>query len=78
MHISVSDEARRAATKCEKVFSCLEGGRNDLCEVESCIDGKVHFLKCLNDSYCSYQQSFGYGVLCSCPVRMEIFNKFKK
>ncbi len=78
MGFHVSDEAQDAAIKCTKGLSCLKGEEKDICPVEKCIDGKVHFVKCLNDGYCTYQHSFGDGYFCSCPVRQEIFNKYQK
>jgi hypothetical protein len=77
MDIHVSDTARREATKCQKKFSCLEKEINTLCKVESCIDGTLHFIQCLNKGHCSYQLLFGYRFMCGCPVRKEIFNKYK-
>jgi len=77
MDIHVSDEAQSAAINCKKGFSCSKRERKDLCVVEECINGKVHFIKCLNDGYCSYQQSFGDGFFCSCPVRKELFNRYQ-
>ena len=77
MMFPVSSEAKQATTDCEKGVSCLEGKRKDLCEVESCIGQKVHFIKRLNEGNCSYQHSFGEQNFCSCPIRKEIFNKYK-
>ncbi len=78
MEIHVSDEALGAATRCAKGFSCIKGEEKDLCVVEECVDGKVHFIKCKSDGACSYQQSFGFSYLiCYCPVRIEIFQKYK-
>lgn len=77
MSYHVSAESQKATTGCEKGFSCLMGDRKDLCVVEACVDGKVHFIKCLNRGYCSYQQPFGMGHVCTCPTRKELFNKFK-
>jgi hypothetical protein len=75
-NITVSDESLQATTNCEKRFTCLRGKSEALCAVESCIDGKVHFIKCLNDVFCPYQHSFGNGYLCTCPTRKEIYNKY--
>ena len=71
----VSDETIAEGKKCEKGFSCLTGQREDLCQVESCINGKVHFIKCMNKEPCSYQGTFGDGVICHCPVQKELYNK---
>ncbi len=76
MDIVISDESLQATTKCKKGFSCLKGNRKDLCKVESCIDEKIHFIKCLNSKHCFYQASYGGSHYCSCPARKEIYNKY--
>jgi len=76
MDIVVSDELLQATTNCRKGFSCLKGNSEDLCKVETCIDGKVHFIRCLNDEFCTYQHAFGVGYFCACPTRKEIYNKY--
>ncbi len=78
MDFRVSDEAQRIARDCAKGFSCLRKEGKDLCPVELAIGGKVHFVRCLNDGHCSYQYSFGNGFICGCPVRKEIFNKYRR
>lgn len=73
---TVSEETIAETQRCKKGFSCLTGQREDLCQIESCINEKVHFLKCLNDETCSYKGTFGDGIICYCPTRKELFNKF--
>ncbi len=73
--IQISDEVQMAATNCKKGFIRLNKG--DLCKVEGGIDNKVYFIKCLNNIYCSYKNTFGEGFFCACPVRNEIFNKYQ-
>ena len=72
---TVSEETITETKKCKKGFSCLPGQREDLCQVESCINGKVHFIKCLDKDPCPYQDTFGDGVICHCPIRKELYNK---
>jgi hypothetical protein len=72
---TVSEETITETKKCKKGFSCLTGQREDLCQVESCINGKVHFIKCLDKDPCPYQDTFGDGVICHCPIRKELYNK---
>jgi len=76
MESHVSDEVKQSATNCKKDFSCLKAGRNDLCQVKYCVGGKLHFIKCLNQEYCSYQHAFGDEFFCSCPVRKELYNRY--
>ncbi len=75
--LQVSEEVKQETTDCDKDFSCLKVIRKDLCRVEYFYDGKTHFIKCLNQGYCSYQQSYGNGSVCTCPVRNELYNKYK-
>lgn len=75
--IKISDEAQQAATKCRKELSCLSDDREDMCIVEDCVKGDVHFVKCLNHESCLYQYAFGDKFVCCCPVRKELFNKYK-
>jgi hypothetical protein len=72
---TVSDETIAETKRCMKGFSCLKGQREDLCQVESCINDKVHFIKCLNKDACSYQDTFGDSIICYCPTRKELHNK---
>jgi hypothetical protein len=77
MEIHVSDAARAATTQCKNDFCCLKGKIENLCPVENCIGGEVHFIKCQKTGGCSYCCSFGYEHFCACPVRKEIFNKYE-
>lgn len=77
MKHQVSDGVRKATTKCTKGFACLAADGAPLCTVEYCVNGEVHFLKCLCDKVCPYQNSFGNGLYCTCPTRKELFNKYK-
>ena len=77
MKLHISDESLRAATHCGKGFSCLDGDRKDICKVEACINKTVYLVKCFNDDYCFYKKSFGMEHYCVCPVRKEIYDKYK-
>lgn len=74
---TVSDKTIAEANKCKKDFSCLKTPHEALCLIDSCVNGKVHFIKCLNRGNCSYQGSFGLNLICHCPVRKELYNKYR-
>ena len=74
--LQVSSRTRQAASACTKDFACLSGRAEHVCPVECCVDGRVHFIKCLHHTYCSFQQAFGEGLLCTCPVRKELYNAY--
>ena len=73
----ISDEIKKLATKCENSIACTIQEKKELCKVESCVDNEVFFVKCLHEPFCPYKQTFGYSFFCTCPVRQEIFKKYK-
>ena len=62
--------------RCEKNFDCLNNDEHVYCQVESCVNKAVHFVKCPVMTPCNYKMSFGDSSICTCPVRKEIFNKY--
>ena len=70
----ISEETIAETKRCEKGFACLKGQCDDLCRVESCVNGKVHFIQSMNKDYCSYRGNFGESVICYCPTRKELYN----
>jgi hypothetical protein len=77
MEWSISDEVRLLTTQCKKDFSCLKG-RRELCSVEHCVNETVHFIiRCKQPTSCSYQLSFGEGMVCLCPIRKALYNRYK-
>ncbi|MHC4127292.1 MAG: hypothetical protein ACYSUA_03830 [Planctomycetota bacterium] len=73
----VSDAATQACVKCPRGHSCLQKGEGGLCRVSSCVDGAMHFIACAHDGPCPYKQPVWERLVCSCPVRREIYNKYK-
>ncbi len=76
MNISISESARNAATRCKKKFSCLKD-KKKCCEVEDCINDSVLFVKSTYNPSCPYQQLFGNEFICNCPVRKELYDKYR-
>jgi len=77
MKVYVSNEVMQSTTGCKKGFSCLEDNKKDLCKIGTSVDGEVHFIVCLNETNCSYERSYEEGFICDCPIRKEIYNKYK-
>ncbi len=78
MNIEIDKEIIDKTTKCEKCFSCLSDNLEQSCKVEYCVSNTVYFVKCLNAALCSYKVSFGGSYFCTCPIRKEIYNKYRK
>jgi hypothetical protein len=72
--LRISEDTLRQVTKCTNGFSCLSGESRRICEVEQDIGGKVLFVRCKSEG-CNYRMPFGYGYICTCPVRREIYNR---
>ena len=73
----VSEKTINETDKCDKNFTCLEEDGKNLCPIEDCVGGKVHFIKCLDSKPCQYKTFFGDGFVCCCPTRKELYNKYK-
>jgi len=73
---TISKETIARTQNCKKGFSCLKGQREDLCLVEYCAHGALHFIKCMNEGTCPYQGAFGDGFICNCPTRKDLYNKY--
>jgi hypothetical protein len=63
---------------CSKNFDCLIKSTPVYCAVENCIGNKVHFIESNHNLSCKYKLPFGYTYICNCPVRKEIYNKYRK
>lgn len=76
--LEVSAEVKRLTTRCKKDFACLQNNGDCLCPVDRVVGGQVVFVKCLQRSDCPYQHRYGFAdCFCACPVRKEIYNKYK-
>lgn len=76
--LEIGEEILRQAAKCKKGFACLSGDDKCLSDVEHSIQDTVCYVKC-EDSSCPYFVSHDFlGSVCSCPVRVEIFKRFKQ
>ncbi len=77
MKLAVDETVLSKTTKCRNNFSCLNGAKDCLCDVEDCSSNKVHFIKPGgNINACNYKIAFGYSYTCTCPVRKEIYSLY--
>ncbi len=85
MKIKISDEVIKQATKCHSNFSCLKDKENpkcsdrfDMCTVEHNIGNNMLFINFNYDISCIYNTPFGNNQrICNCPVRYEIYKRYK-
>ena len=77
LELSVGDEFREKVCRCRKQQCCLEGATESLCRVIDCVAEKVFFVHGEDGHSCSYCLSFGDSHYCNCPVRQELYRKYK-
>jgi len=77
MKIEIDKETLKQTTHCDSNFKCLKNDVAELCKIESCFNGELHFIKCKDELVCNYKMPFGGSYVCSCPVRREIYNKYR-
>lgn len=75
MDLKIDEEILKKTTRCKKNFSCLSGERS-LCNIELCVNEKIHFIKCVSGESCNYRIPFGYSFVCTCPVRKELHKRY--
>jgi hypothetical protein len=88
MEFRISYESVKRTTKCPSNFFCLTNVRNPMCSkerpmcsVEVPLESMI-FVKDKNqyNAYndCAYKVAHGAGHLCTCPVRFEIYSRYKR
>lgn len=74
--IKIKNKTIKSTTKCHQNFACLENP-DIVCEVENCIQDGVCFIKHDESTNCNYKFPFGDSYFCTCPIRIEIYNKYR-
>ena len=72
----ISDEAIAASGSCCLAKACLGEDPPSLCKVVFCVDSKLLGVACGESDPCRYQHVMEDRTLCTCPVRMEIYEKY--
>ena len=74
------DEVQKimASMDCPCGFECYKSGFQKMCRAE--YHGLDDFANCLEgaDTICKFRLPFGFGVFCTCPLRVYIANKLGK
>ena len=76
MKYEISQTIIQQTTQCDKEFNCLKSGNHPSCFIKDCVNNQVHFVV-KHGRYCPYSLYFGNEVICTCPVRKELFSKYK-
>ena len=75
--MEIDPEIIKKAIYCSSKNRCISDCHHTLCKVKECINDKIYFLECVDNKHCNYRISFGQFNTCSCPIRQEIYNKYK-
>ena len=76
--IEINEDIKKSTTKCEKRFSCLSGKNHKLCNAIGGVGSKIVCIDCFGGKHCKYREPYGFSsYLCSCPIRKELFRKYK-
>ncbi len=77
MRLEINENVLNNTTRCSKNFACLSGNGQCLCKLTYCFNGKSYFIKPNGNLLCTYKVSFAGNVLCGCPTRKEIYNRYR-
>lgn len=77
MTFHINDETKLAAHRCNFKYSCLLNSNWKPCKVIGVFDNEEYFVFCENEVKCNFQSDYEERVLCTCPVRKEIYDKYK-
>ncbi len=77
MRLEINDNVLNNTTRCRKDFACLSGTGQCLCKLTYCFSGKSYFIEPEGNLLCNYKVSFSGSVLCGCPTRKEIYNRYR-
>jgi hypothetical protein len=77
MVLNVSNEVRQACKECPRGQACLDDDTGYLCPVSCCVDGALYFITCKHEGPCPYKHALWERLVCDCPIRREIYHKYK-
>jgi hypothetical protein len=80
MNIEMSDDILKRTTKCYHGLSCLSGEPRPVCKVEEPIGTLAALTNCEGKVYCPYCIPYGISgnsSYCTCPVRIELYRRYK-
>jgi len=65
--------------KCHREYGCLKMNSDGYCKATGIqtLKNPVCFVDYSLNKSCKYVMNFGNGYICNCPVRNEIYRKYK-
>ena len=75
MAFEVDADIINQTTKCPHGFKCLKDGAKQVCKAEEYVKGNGLFIHRKRQDACPYLMTFGYGYMCHCPTRVELYTQ---
>jgi hypothetical protein len=76
MSYTINEEILENTINCKKNMQCLSDGKSPECKIEMPVGANVAFIKEKGPDSCPYMLSFGYGYICTCPIRHELHKRY--
>jgi hypothetical protein len=73
----ISEATKKRATKCSCNFECLNNEKWDTCSIEKEISGGLVIKNICRQKFCNYFLYFGSRHICICPIRHEIYERYR-
>lgn len=78
MKENISKTTCKKADKCPNKLECLQNEDFEICPVVDFISDEIIFVEAQYYKSCPYMLPFADSNICHCPVRIEIYSKYKK
>jgi hypothetical protein len=80
MPFAIDKTVRERTLKCKRDFVCCDIGGCPECDIEQEVSNDLVFVKPKQGSAyaCSYLVPFASSYVCRCPVRSELWQKYRK
>lgn len=69
-------EIQSSANNCLYDYACLNENGHKICKVKHCVSDELLFVD-KTSCTCAYKMNFGNEFVCNCPVRKEIYFRYK-
>jgi hypothetical protein len=75
----ISEEIKNRTKECSYDLECINNDDWNTCAIDSSLDGILIIKNKCNKKDCAYSVLLGYSYyFCKCPVRHNIYKRYKK
>jgi hypothetical protein len=76
MKYEIQGETLAGSTQCSHYFDCLLEGRCAKCEIERLVAGIGAHIRTPDLEPCPYKLDTGTLLVCTCPTRIELYERY--